>query len=244
MSHERYASPPVGHPYEFDMEEVENSSFMFLGQVIEWIIWSDPALTISTTADLEEHWSEAESKLFKKLDCGRPIAQGYRAPGFPSVPAAIEPGFWARMNRGGDGDPVFSPVDQSEKREDGGSIWIGKDRWDGVRVPTAWVQENWPRKGIDRIDPVAASQPSNVIPDMQDGACAVEPKATDTRDFSHSGISKMQAAIHLAIQKLFPEGRMPARSSDRNRIIRDFFEAAGETPPSERTIERALAKLK
>jgi hypothetical protein len=57
------------------------------------------------------------------------------------------------MNKGGRDDPWFSPVDDSEEREDGGTVLVGDQRWDGVRLPTGAMLKQWPPSGVAIEEP-------------------------------------------------------------------------------------------
>ncbi|WP_395449381.1 hypothetical protein ACHMW7_05775 [Aminobacter sp. UC22_36] len=120
---------------------VEHGAFMFLGEAIDWIICRGLPLPSQEFAD---RWDEAEQNLFAVLDTNVVTVQGYPAPNMLRVYEDLPLGIWARMNRGGSGDPMFSSVDDSEEREDGGSVFVGDQRWDGVRLPTTFVMRQWP----------------------------------------------------------------------------------------------------
>ncbi len=94
------------------------------------------------TATLADQWDAKERSLFDALDAGGVSVTGYR-PG-ARIYEELPTGLWARMNKGGDSDPRFSPIDGSEERENGGTVEIGQRTWEGVRLPMSFVLEHWP----------------------------------------------------------------------------------------------------
>jgi hypothetical protein len=145
MTNETYPTVPTDYSRDLVLAKIEGERFIFLGQAIEWIISRDQP---NTSAVIAERWDAAERELFALLDAGLVDVQGYRAPNYPRVYETLPQGIWARMNKGEGDDPTFSPVDGSEEREDGASVFVGEQRWDGVRIPTSIVVENWPSSGM------------------------------------------------------------------------------------------------
>lgn len=152
VEEEREESRPISYPRQISLESMKAKPFLFLGEVIEWIISREQP---GSSADIAAKWDVAERELFDLLDAGTVDVQGYRAPDRPRIHESLPRGIWARMNKGGGDDPMFSPVDDSEEREDGGSVFVADLRWDGVRLPTSFVLKHWPPSGESAEGPKA-----------------------------------------------------------------------------------------
>ncbi|MEX4008472.1 hypothetical protein [Neoaquamicrobium sediminum] len=129
----------VSYPFRLTEDDVRAKPYLFLGQAIQWIICRGRD---TDTAILADGWQDAEQQLFDFLDAGSTTVSGYR-PGkreYENLPHGI----WARMNKGHQNDPRFSPIDDAEQREDCGSVEVGMDRWNGVRIPVSVILETWP----------------------------------------------------------------------------------------------------
>ncbi|WP_353644220.1 hypothetical protein [Mesorhizobium sp. WSM2239] len=146
MTNETYPTVPTDYPRELDLAEIKAQRFLFLGEAIEWIISRGKP---SRSAVVAERWDAAERELFDFLDAESVDVQGYPAPNRPRIHETLPRGIWARMNKGNSDDPWFSPVDDSEEREDGGSLYVGDLRWDGVRLPTSFVLKHWPPNRVE-----------------------------------------------------------------------------------------------
>ena len=127
----------------------KQGEWMFLGQALDWIICRG---TPCTAAVYNARWDEAERELFRFLDGGLVAVQGYPADGMTRTYETLPEGIWARMN-GEDAskDPQFNPIDDT--REDGGTVWVGDQKWYGVRVLANEVFERWP---VTNIPPIQA----------------------------------------------------------------------------------------
>ena len=123
---------------------VGNKSHLYLAEAIEWIMIGRE---VDNTHDAASYgWDEAERELFDTLsqDATAPV-EGYRASD-PSAYRSLrwpDRDIWARMNR--EGGCSFSPIDEGEKTARGGTVIDGHTTWHGVRLPTAYVLERWPR---------------------------------------------------------------------------------------------------
>lgn len=135
------SSPPGSYPHTLDVNAIKSRPFLYLGEVVEWIICRGGTVDSFEVAAKRD---DAERELFDHLDKEKPEVWGYPAPNLPRIYERMPSGIWARMNRGKSDDPTFSPIDDSECREDGGSIAVGRQRWDGVRISTGLVLEKWP----------------------------------------------------------------------------------------------------
>ncbi|UGX86179.1 hypothetical protein [Phyllobacterium meliloti] len=121
--------------------------FMFLGEAIAWIISRGDEMSSEETA---HHWDVAERELFDFLAAGAIAAQGFPAPYSVQVYEDLPAGIWSMMNTG-QSNLTFSPLDDSLQRHDGGSINVGPNRWDGVRLHTSEMLERWPTKSNESI---------------------------------------------------------------------------------------------
>lgn len=135
---------------------------MFLGQAAIWIMCrGEPCSDIMYNAQLDD----AERELFRFLDGGDVVVQGYPANGQSRIYENLPDGIWARMN-GPDvnKDPQFNPID--DQREDGGTVWVGDHKWSGARLPAKAVFDRWPG-AAGEIASVGA------IPEKSDGNAEV-----------------------------------------------------------------------
>lgn len=68
-------------------------------------------------------------------------------------------------------------------------------------------------------------------------------EASKTRDplvANKAPSAALQQKIRKAVSELWPNGHLPGRGKDRDKAIVKWFTSKGETPPSARTIRRAL----
>ncbi|MCV0395921.1 MAG: hypothetical protein K5872_06655 [Rhizobiaceae bacterium] len=134
---ERPKSRLRSYPHQKRLDDALARPFLFLGEAIDWILSQGNEIETECAC---KNWDEAERKFFDQIDADGPKVTGYQA---DRVYRELPTGIWARMNKGGSRDPAFSPIDESEEREDGGTVWVGDSMWEGVRVPTAFVLEHW-----------------------------------------------------------------------------------------------------
>ncbi|KQZ80885.1 hypothetical protein ASD64_11370 [Mesorhizobium sp. Root157] len=121
--------------------EVSSGAYMFLGQAVEWIICrGQPADSSHVAARLEA----AERELFGFLDTENVTVEGYPINGRARVYESLPAGIWANMNRRYDSGLMFSSIDDTEEREDGGTVHVGDLQWNGVRLATSVVLKRWP----------------------------------------------------------------------------------------------------
>ena len=159
MPNESYPIASLDYLRERTLAQIESQNFLFLGQIIEWIISLGQPVSSMV---MVERWDDAERELFDFLDAGSSDVQGYPAPDRPRVHESLPRGIWARMNKGGRDDPWFSPVDDSEEREDGGSVYVGDQKWDGVRLPMNVVLNRWPPTDIAEGEARADGERSHI----------------------------------------------------------------------------------
>lgn len=150
-----HSAPSGSYPHTVNADAM-SKPFLYLGEVVEWIVCRGGTVDSFEVAKKRD---DAERELFNLLDSEYPEVWGYPAPNLPRIYERLPSGIWARMNQGGWDDPTFSPIDDSECREDGGSITAGRQRWDGVRISTGLVLERWPAV-TGRID--VAYQPRHL----------------------------------------------------------------------------------
>jgi hypothetical protein len=130
--------------------------WIFLGQAIVWIICRGG---LREPFSIAEGWENAERQLFDALSSGDFAAEGYSS---SRIEEPLPRGIWTRMNRGDPADPWFTPIDNVEMREDGGTVTVGGQTWNGVRMPAQAVFDRWPG--------VAGRIPSvGVAPEKSDG---------------------------------------------------------------------------
>jgi hypothetical protein len=121
--------------------DVTSRAYMFLGQIVEWIICRGRS---SDSVDMGQKWDAAERELFDYLDTESVKVEGYPVDGRPRIYESLPAGIWAKMNRDDNSGLMFSPIDDTEELEDGGTVFVGDLRWDGVRLATNLVMKQWP----------------------------------------------------------------------------------------------------
>ncbi|ODT22161.1 MAG: hypothetical protein ABS35_15510 [Kaistia sp. SCN 65-12] len=210
---------PPSTIHHVPLGEIRALPFLFLGQAIEWIAARGQPIE---GEELAARWDEAECELFAQIDATGQEVQGYPSNG-PRIYEPLPGGIWARMNRGRTNDAAFSPVDDSEEREDGGSVYIGDARWDGARLPTTFVLKHWP---------------SGELSDAQ---------ASEADRGTRAKRSPQQERAMPALVALFPpDGRpSPAQYTDGEvvKLVQDWL-PQGRQLPSRESILRACGRRK
>ncbi len=124
-------------------EDIEKGHFLFLGQAIFWIMSRGRLVKFNNADEEWGQYTECAHELFRLIDYNNPVVEGYPVGG-GSVYEQIPNGIWASIDLEPNGynDPFFSPID--EKRDNGGSIYLGSKAWGSVRIPRSFVLEHWP----------------------------------------------------------------------------------------------------
>jgi hypothetical protein len=140
----------IPDPRKMSVRDIGQTPFLFLGQVVEWIICRGRS---SDSVDMDQQWDAAERELFDYLDTESVKVEGYPIDGRPRIYESLPAGIWAKMNRDDNSGLMFSPIDDTEEREDGGTVCVGKLQWDGVRLPTNVVLKRWPPADLSPEQP-------------------------------------------------------------------------------------------
>lgn len=147
-------------PLKVEFVDIANKEWLFLGEAIEWIMSRG---RIVPEERYDKWWRAAKRVLFRRLDANRggrkqASVQGYRAESGTQEYKKLPRGIWAKMKGismpGSQFDPsrnpLFSPVDDGEECDNGGTIWRRKkkkeEKWEGVRLRTKFVLKHWPLK--------------------------------------------------------------------------------------------------
>lgn len=165
-------------------EDTTSGAHMFLGQAIEWIIGRGQP---TDSGHIAERWDAAARELFGFLDAENIKVEGYRSDGAPRVYETLPAGIWAKMNEGDGAGLMFTPLDDAEQREDGGTVCVGDRRWSGARLATNIVLERWPAAG-------AAPQASRQLGDLEPTQTAS--RAPASRPASDATIKRLIASCH------------------------------------------------
>ena len=228
--------------------EIRKRKLVSLHDVVHEASESDPA-------DLKISAREAVDDLWDRLEDGKPEATGI--PSKLVSPDArrivITRHEWVDLSweHLHDGTP-----DSVANSGDSGS------RYDEVRVPREQVCEIWkaatvtsaplPQHAIDAEESVETQELVSPLPsDEKSGTTSTiettkpiegtEPELTDRETQSvRAYLPPIQAKVRERAKTLWPEGNYPARITDRDNSIIDVFKKSGETPPSAKTIQRAL----
>jgi hypothetical protein len=175
-----------------DASEVATRPFMYLGEVIQWIACRGAEMS---SEEIANKWDIAERELFDLLATGAIAAQGFLAPYSIQVYEDLPSGIWTMMNKG-QSNLTFSPLDDSIQRHDGGSINVGPNRWDGVRLPTAFVLKTWSASS-DKLSRFEQGNVPNHKELWQLGADWLNSKIRDWRDGASHRLTRVEAEKRL-----------------------------------------------
>jgi hypothetical protein len=118
---------------------------LFLGETLRWIATQGGCLESDEAA---AHWEDAEQELFTRLGTGALVAEGANKQG-EYVP--IRAGLWPLASSDYEPDRPTVVYPDRIGGTFGGTLQVGSERWEGVRVRKIDVERFWPFRPRDTL---------------------------------------------------------------------------------------------